>query len=131
MTDQRSGGDRSHALPRAGRLLGPNRFGPVFAARRVESNRWFRIHHAERSGSPEAGPAPAGARLGLTVAKKVAPRATERNRIRRQIRESFRHARPDLPERDYVVRALPPARDIDNARLRRALDELWSRLKTK
>ena len=48
-----------------------------------------------------AGTAP---RLGLTVTKKVGT-ATERNRIRRRLREALRHAKAlsTEPETDYVV----------------------------
>lgn len=49
------------------------------------------------------------ARLGLAVPKRVVKRATERSRIKRVIRESFRHHRSRLPAADIVVsvRALP------------------------
>jgi len=42
-------------------------------------------------------------RLGLIVGKRCLPRAVDRNRAKRVIRESFRHA-PDLPTLDIVVR---------------------------
>ncbi|MEM6710277.1 MAG: ribonuclease P protein component, partial [Pseudomonadota bacterium] len=49
---------------------------------------------------------PNGARLGLVVAKRVLPRAVDRNQVKRQIREAFRlwHAR--LPSVDLVVQPL-------------------------
>ena len=44
-----------------------------------------------------------GARLGLVVPKRVLKRAVDRNRVKRQIREAFRLARPTLPPWDIVV----------------------------
>lgn len=43
------------------------------------------------------------ARLGMTVARKNMGSAVRRNRIRRQLRDAFRRARPDLPNCDIVV----------------------------
>jgi ribonuclease P protein component len=68
------------------------------------------------------------ARLGLAIAARTAGIAVERNRIRRVIRESFRQARPMLPEADIVIGARPPVRDAANAALRTSLDALWVRL---
>jgi ribonuclease P protein component len=46
-----------------------------------------------------AGRAPAGgpARLGIVVAKKQLPKAVDRNRAKRLLREAFRAAGPALP----------------------------------
>ena len=49
-----------------------------------------------------------GARLGLIVAKRVVPRAHERNRHKRVCRERFRHNRSRLPAMDLVVQILRP-----------------------
>lgn len=50
------------------------------------------------------------ARLGLIVGKRMLPRAVDRNRTKRVIRESFRQA-GGLPAMDIVVRlAVPGAR---------------------
>ena len=69
-------------------------------------------------------------RLGVVVSRKVHRSAVERNRIRRQIRESFRLKRRQLKTNDYVVRARPAAAQLDNAALRKALDELWEWFKS-
>jgi ribonuclease P protein component len=42
-------------------------------------------------------------RLGLAIAKKVLPKAVSRNRIKRLVREVFRHNRANLLNHDYVV----------------------------
>lgn len=46
------------------------------------------------------------ARLGLIVAKRVFPRAADRNRVKRLIRESFRRRAADLPSVDLIVQAM-------------------------
>ena len=43
------------------------------------------------------------ARLGLAIAKKVVPKASSRNQVKRVIRESFRINHVLLPELDIVV----------------------------
>lgn len=50
-----------------------------------------------------------GARLGLAVSCKVDKHAVGRNRIKRCLREAFRHARPSLRPGDYVFVARPGA----------------------
>ncbi len=74
-----------------------------------------------------AAASPPIARLGITVSKRVDKRAVGRNRVRRQIRETFRLARATLPPGDYVVLAKPEAAKADNAALRRELGSLLLR----
>ena len=49
------------------------------------------------------------ARLGLIVPKRILQRAVDRNRVKRVLREWFRHSRTRLAGRDCVIR-LTPAR---------------------
>ena len=75
------------------------------------------------------GPAPGGQpRLGLAVSRRVSSRAVDRNRIKRQIRESFRLNRDLLPPVDIVVIPRPPARHASRQELRQALTRLWQRV---
>ncbi|TVQ28739.1 MAG: ribonuclease P protein component [Wenzhouxiangella sp.] len=108
----------SRGLPKAARLRTGAEFRRVFDQRQSCGNALFRIHYA---------PAPA-ARLGMAVSRRVSPRAVVRNRIRRQIRETFRLAHAGLPARDYVVLARPGAAGASRAELREALNQLWQRL---
>jgi ribonuclease P protein component len=78
------------------RLKETDEFSSVFHFRKVMRGRYFAIHYAP---GQEAWP-----RLGITVAKKWARRAVLRNRIKRLIREIFRHQKSDLPAVDCVVR---------------------------
>jgi ribonuclease P protein component len=68
-----------------------------------------------------------GARLGLAVSRKVDPHAVGRNRIKRQLRDAFRHVRGDLPPGDYVFVARPGASQRDGLELRAAFLDLLRR----
>lgn len=63
-----------------------------------------------------------GARLGILVSKKHAAAATERNRIKRCIREAFRLEQDRLGPIDLLVR--PPYRAEPSAQMIRRLREL-------
>ena len=70
----------------------------------------------------------AHARLGVTVAKRVSVKAVSRNRIKRQIRESFRQHQSVLCGVSLVVTAQPVADKKDNAHLRASLSKHWERV---
>lgn len=70
------------------------------------------------------------ARLGLTISRRAAKRAVDRNRLKRLARECFRH-RPELPPCDFVVLAKPPAARADLAELRVSLEQHFTRLARK
>jgi len=75
-----------------------------------------------------AAPSDAGwPRLGLAVSRKCSRLAVQRHRIKRVVRESFRHERSVLPPMDYVVMCAPGAAKLSNAELRLALRGLWKR----
>lgn len=48
-------------------------------------------------------------RTGLVVGRKVLPRAVDRNRFKRKLRESLRRARPGIEAFDLIVRLKRPA----------------------
>jgi ribonuclease P protein component len=70
-------------------------------------------------------------RLGLVIAKKNIRLAVHRNRIKRLIRESFRH----LPSNDAGIDAIVLARkglgDIDNPDVTQIVDKQWLRIQKK
>ena len=68
------------------------------------------------------------ARLGLAVAKRAAPRAVDRNRLKRLIRETFRHQSATLPKSDVVVMVRPIACHTDSATLTASLNRQWQRI---
>jgi ribonuclease P protein component len=55
-------------------------------------------------------PAETGPRLGVIAGRHAWPRAVDRNRFRRLVRESFRLLQHRLQQRDYLVRARNPQR---------------------
>lgn len=67
-------------------------------------------------------------RLGLAVPKKVVKRATDRSRLKRLIRESFRHNRSNLTSVDIVVsvKALPD--DLYDPALNRLIGDIWDKV---
>ncbi len=116
---------RAGTFPRSARLRTPRQFQETFAnARRLHGGP-FRLH--VRVADPAAGGAPGEARLGISVSRKVSLKAVERNRIRRQARESFRRVRTQLPPGDYVLLAQREAAGAPAAALREALAGLWRR----
>ena len=63
------------------------------------------------------------------MAKKHLRRATSRNRIKRLIRESFRHHQQELRGLDIVVLVKPGLDAVDNRTLLDALERHWKRLR--
>lgn len=68
------------------------------------------------------------ARLGLAIAKKHVKLAVGRNRIKRVIRDSFRHHQQLLMGLDLVVLTRTGAVDQPNKRLFSSLEAHWKRL---
>lgn len=67
-------------------------------------------------------------RLGLAISKKHVAKAVDRNRIKRQIREFFRHRKAQCAGLDIVFVSRPAMRGVDNRMLLRNLEELWRKL---
>jgi ribonuclease P protein component len=110
----------SHRFPRDARVRARCDFDRVFKAGRRVGLPILALHwHADG--------APAGARLGLAVSRKVDPRAVGRNRIKRTLREAFRRMRGELAPADYVVVARPGAGACDREALLDAFHQLLRR----
>lgn len=69
-------------------------------------------------------------RLGIIVSKRVAKKAVTRNRIKRTIRESFRHEQEKIKGFDIIIIARQQCDVVDNKKLREGLDILWQKLIT-
>lgn len=108
------------AFPPAARLRSAADFAGLRACRKPLRGRCFIIRHV---AGHTAGP-----RLGMAVSRRTSKRAVVRNRIKRVVRESFRHARAELPLLDLLVIALPPAATASPADLRTELATHWRRL---
>lgn len=68
------------------------------------------------------------ARLGLAIAKRYIPLSVERNRVRRIIREGFRHYQSLFGAYDIVVITQKPLSNLGNACLHKELNQQWQLL---
>jgi len=66
------------------------------------------------------------ARLGMSVSARTVGNAVRRNRVRRIIRELFRHRHATLPPVDYVVTSRPGARAADRSSIEASLEQLFA-----
>ena len=82
-------------LPRSRRILDAAAYSAVFKHRCTTHDAFFKVFSAPNQLSH--------ARLGLAVSRKVSTRAVVRNRIKRQVRESFRRHQDVLIGLDIVV----------------------------
>lgn len=64
-------------------------------------------------------------RLGLAISRKQVPDATDRNRIKRLVRESFRLSQHNLGGLDFIVMARHPAVQASREVLRYSLQKHW------
>lgn len=67
-------------------------------------------------------------RLGLVIGKKSVKLSVERNRLKRQIRESYRLNQAVLNGWDIVIVARKGLGDLDNPELAQQFGKLWKRL---
>lgn len=68
-------------------------------------------------------------RLGLVIGKRVSPRAVDRNRMRRTIREAFRHNAGSLPALDIVVMQRQRKSPDAELSIPNLLEVAWRRLR--
>jgi len=71
------------------------------------------------------------AKLGLAISKKHCRKATGRNRIKRLVRESFRHNKALLAGLDIVVLNQAAAAMATNDELTRSLNKHWQQCANK
>lgn len=118
------------AFPKSARLLTSEQYSQVFDTvdERVSSRYFlFLVHTQVGSNELKLG----HGKLGIIVAKKNIRHAVQRNRIKRLLRESFRHKRSSLPNIDIVVLAKKGADALDNEQLASELQYLWKKLTRK
>lgn len=109
---------------RADRVLSPRDFKHVVKSGRRGASESFVVVIAPRSRSTVTEPDENRRRLGVTVSKRVG-NAVIRNRIKRCIREWFRHARERLPDgSDVVIIARRTARDLSGYEVAEVLDQM-------
>lgn len=112
--------DLDYRFSRESRLLTPKHFSFVFEQAIPAPSPCITIlarHNHEQKP-----------RLGITVPKKKVKNASDRNRIKRLIRESFRLSQHKLPNVDIIVIAKHGIGELSNTNLNKQLEKLWSKL---
>ena len=107
-----------YGFPRKLRLTEPSQFKAVFNQADIKvSNRFLlilaRYNNLERS------------RLGLVIGKKNLPKAFQRNRIKRLLRNSFRLNQSLLEGLDIVILARSNMSNLDNKQVVENIQSLW------
>jgi ribonuclease P protein component len=111
---------KEFGFTRVMRLVDPADFKRVFGAGKRVSARAFTVLCCSNGL--------AYPRLGLAISRKHLSRSVDRNRIKRLIRESFRHWQQTLKGLDLVVLSKPGIGQYSNSDLRRCLEFQWLRL---
>jgi len=110
-------------FPKSHRLLKPSDYSKVFddVTLKVPHRNFLILATPNQLGH---------ARVGLIFSKKNLRLAVQRNRIKRQVRETFRRQQ-DLPSFDMIVLGRQGLNHLDNAVVEEALNDLWRRVKKK
>ena len=108
-------------FPSRVRLTEPDDYQRVFKSCRYRlSDRWMTL--LARPGQHKHP------RLGMAISRKVARTAVARNRIKRTIRESFRHWQTRLDAVDIVILGRPGIAVQPGKVLDTALEKFWTQL---
>jgi ribonuclease P protein component len=102
------------------RLLRPADFTRAYSAGRRLNNEFFTANVIANSLQHP--------RLGLSVAARMIKTAVGRNRVKRQVRDSFRKMQHALPAVDCVIGVRSGTGAATAAQLRESLTQLWSRV---
>jgi ribonuclease P protein component len=88
------------------------------------------LHYCPAKSNPASL---SSAKLGLIIPKRYLRLAVDRNRVKRVLRESFRHLRQDLPAGSYLFRLKLLPRSLPKSQLkqiaRQEADKLLSKLR--
>jgi ribonuclease P protein component len=109
----------TYEFNRESRLLTPGQFQAVFA-----KPLRFGSSHITILVTPNSD----NNRLGLAIAKKRVKLAVQRNRIKRQIRESFRLNQHNLPFVDIVVMVKSGTDKLENKEINQQLEKIWRKI---
>ena len=111
-------------FPKISRLLNATDYKAVFsnAQLKVSCHHFLVLANCNTRSS---------ARLGLVIAKKNVTLAVQRNRIKRQLRNTFRYNKDLLNKLDVVVLARKDADKLNNEDLVDTINSLWQDLHAK
>lgn len=110
----------TNKFTRESRLLTPSQFKNVFSKPLRFGSSHITILTTPNSDQTN--------RLGLAIAKKRVKLAVQRNRIKRQIRESFRTNQHNIPDIDIVVMVKSGTDKLDNSQIKQQLDKIWRKI---
>lgn len=110
-----------YTFPRQARLLSTQQYQLVFNQSQCRSSDRTLTILARRNGV-------VAARLGLVIGKRVARSAVVRNRLKRIVRESFRHHQALLSGLDVVVLGRECLQQCSNPELTQSLQHHWQRV---
>ena len=108
---------------RSERLLDSEDYRTTIAKRCRSDDQLFTVFAARRPTG--------GARLGITVSRRVSTKAVRRNRLKRRVRESFRYHKEPLAGLDLVVIARQEANETERLQVDRSLFGHWIRVREK
>ena len=108
---------------RSERLLHSEDYRTTIAKRCRSADQLFTVFAARRPTG--------GARLGITVSRRVSTKAVRRNRLKRRVRESFRYHKQPLAGLDLVVIARQEANETERLQVDRSLFGHWIRVREK
>jgi ribonuclease P protein component len=110
---------KSLRFDKTNRLLDAAAFGRVFKKATRSRDKFFTVLCRDNNAD--------SCRLGLAISKKHCRKATARNRIKRVIRESFRHHQRQLAGLDIVVINQPAAALAENGAMNESLTRHWQK----
>lgn len=106
------------AFTRTQRLVKKSDYDYVFEkANKIVADHYIVLYRKNKLGC---------ARLGLAISKKMLAKAHDRNRIKRLLREGFRHA--PLPALDLVFLARTGIAKQPNSKISTSLSNTWEKL---
>jgi ribonuclease P protein component len=113
---------RGFRFQKQNRLLNAAAFGRVFKKASRSRDKFFTVLCCNNKEEI--------ARLGLAVSKKQCRKANARNRIKRVVRETFRHHQHELCGLDLVVLNQPAAAMAKNSDMKLSLEHHFGRCST-
>lgn len=112
---------QSKTFEKSARLLNAQQYSEVFNAVETRASTKHFLVLAKKNQS-------LGARLGIIVAKKHVKLAVDRNRIKRLMRETFRHSQYRVLPLDLVILAKQGAGLLDKQTCSKELNRLWQKV---
>lgn len=110
-----------YCYPKSKRLLKPDQFKAVFNKPLFKIHQTHFMAFAYDSEQQQA-------RLGMAITKKKIPTAVARNKIKRIIREQFRHQHSALPAVDIVFILKKSSKALSNDELRTEIDAILTKV---